>query len=248
MDLYPFAVALDQAGTIYTVQSPSDQGNPSAWALRFPAYDPSTNGGAPELTADWVAGPGDDYCGGKGIAVNPTGTYVAACFWGYNSGEWLSGNTKIFEAATGTLVTNLDLDVSYPSGLTSNSIPPLDPAHHMDTDADWDAVGNLYYLDNWPGCWRAFSPPGTNQATTVALSTVQVTDGSLAPARIHITPSGGGYSISYSGGAGAQFVLLTSPSVNAPMAGWLRVATNAAASGSFSITPSTRAFYRVKSE
>ena len=66
------------------------------------------------------------------------------------------------------MVTNLDLGVSYTNSLTS------DPTHHLDTDADWDAVGNLYYLDDWPGCWRAFSPPGANQATTVALPVVQV--------------------------------------------------------------------------
>ena len=84
LDLDPFAVAVDKAGTIYTVQSRDRlRATRPPWRLRFPAYDPSTNGGAPELTADWAAGPGDDYCGAHGIAVDPTGTYVAACFWGY---------------------------------------------------------------------------------------------------------------------------------------------------------------------
>jgi hypothetical protein len=172
--------------------------------------------------------------------VDPTGTYVAAAFWGYASVS--SGNLQILNTADGTLVTNLDLGISYPSSLTS------DPTHHLDTDADWDAVGNLYYLDDNPGCWRAFSPPGANQATTVALAQVQVTAPTQAPATIHIAPNAGGYSISYSGGAGSRFVLLTSPTVNAAIGTWSRAATNTAASGSFSVTPSIRTFYRVKSE
>ena len=244
MDVAPYSVALDKAGNIYTLQSQANQGYSDALVFRFPAYDPSTNSGLPEYAADWVAGPGDDYCGGHGIAVDPTGTYVAACFWGYGDNwyNYTSGNIKILNAADGTIVTNLDLGVSYPSGLTS------DPTHHMDTDADWDAVGNLYYLDDWPGCWRAFSPPGTNQATTVALANVQVTV-SVAPTTLRIAPAAGNsYAISYSGGGGSQFVLLTSPTVNAPLAGWARAATNIAPNGVFSITPSARTFYRVKSE
>jgi hypothetical protein len=176
--------------------------------------------------------------------VDPTGTYLAVAFWGHLDfvPSYHSGNIKIFHAADGSVATNLDLDVSYPSSLTD------DPTHHLDTDADWDAVGNLYYLDDWPGCWRAFSPPGANQATTLALANVQVLAPPLAAATIHIAPSGGCYSISYSGGSGSQFVLLTSPNVNAALAGWSRVATNTAAGGSFSISPGTRTFYRVKSE
>ena len=244
LNLYPFAVALDKAGAIYTIQTRSNQGDPNAWVLRFPAYDPSTNGGAPEITADWSAGPGDDYCGGQGVAVDPTGTYLAAAFWGYypGGGPWTSGNLKILSTADGSVVTNLDLGASYPNSLTD------DPTHHMDTEADWDAAGNLYYLDDWPGCWRAFSPPGANHATTVALATVQVLAPPLASATIHIAPSGGGYAISYAGGSGSQFVLLSSPNVSASLAGWSRVATNTAASGSFSVSPTTPTCYSVKSE
>jgi hypothetical protein len=206
---YPFTVALDKAGVIYTLQSASFQGDSSARVFRFPAYDPATNGGAPELTADWVTGPGDDYCGGHGIAVDPTGTYVAACFWGYYIPPWTSGNLKILKAADGTVVTNLDLGVSYPSRLTLNN----DPTHHMATDADWDAVGNLYYLDDWPGCWRAFSPPGANAATTMALPVVQVTS-AQPPFITSIGVSGGMVTIHFTAGSSdtaSAFALLSSP-------------------------------------
>ena len=48
MILAPFDVALDKGGNIYTVQNLLDSGDPAVRVLRFPAYDPSTNGGAPE--------------------------------------------------------------------------------------------------------------------------------------------------------------------------------------------------------
>jgi hypothetical protein len=243
MSLYPYSVALDKAGNIYTLQYRVNQYDSEALVFRFPAYDPSTNSGLPEYTGDWSLGPGDDYGGGKGIAVDPTGAYVAASFWGYNDGTtWNSGNIKILNTADGTIVTNLDLGVSYPSSLTS------DPTHHMDTDCDWDAVGNLYYLDDWPGCWRAFSPPGANSASTLALAKVQV-KASVTPTTIRIVPIGAGYyTIAYSGGGGSQFVLLTSPTVNAPLSGWTRAATNTAPGGTFLVTPNSHTFYRVKSE
>jgi hypothetical protein len=207
---YPWAVALDKTGTIYTLQGPSTQGDPSARVFRFPAYDPATNAGAPELKASWVAGPGDDYCGGRGIAVDPTGNYVAACFWGYHDSSWTSGNLKILKAADGTVVTNLDLGVAYPNSRTA------DPTHHMDTDADWDAVGNLYYLDDWATCWRAFSPPGANEATTVGLPVVQVIS---SPHITGITVSAGTVTIHFIAGSSdtaGSFMLFGASVVQGP--------------------------------
>ena len=130
------------------------------------------------MTATWAVGAGDDtYAGAHGLAVDPTGTYVAVACLGLSlvSGGYINGSTTIFYATNGAVVTNVDLGLSIPSKRTTNSVPPLDPTQHTDTDCDWDAVGNLYYLDAWPGVWRAVSPPGTNQATTVALPIVQVT-------------------------------------------------------------------------
>jgi hypothetical protein len=238
---YPWAVALDKTGTIYTLQGPSTQGDPSARVFRFPAYDPATNAGAPELTASWVAGPGDDYCGGRGIAVDPTGNYVAACFWGYHDSSWTSGNLKILKAADGTVVTNLDLGVAYPNSRTA------DPTHHMATDADWDAAGNLYYLDDGAFCWRAFSPPGANAATTVALPVVQVAQ---PPYITSIGVSGGTVTIHFTGGSNdvaSAFVLLSAPTAQgtySPAAGSIITGSG----GSFQATVPANGpalFYRV---
>jgi hypothetical protein len=58
-----------------------------------------------------------------------------------------------------------------------------------------------------------------------------------------------GTTIKYAGGAGSQFVLLSSPSVGAPLSGWTRVLTNTATPGTFTIQKSSaQAFYSIKSE
>jgi hypothetical protein len=240
---YPCAVSVDKAGNIYTVEGRSNQGDPAALAFRFPAYNPATNGGTAEITASWSAGPGDDYNGAQGVAVDPTGTYVAACFWGYydaTASMNLSGNVKILYATNGMVVTNLDLGVSYTNNLTG------DPTHHMDTDADWDAVGNLYYLDDWPGCWRAFSPPGANQATTMALANVQV-----VPIKITRTSvAAGTVTISFNGlpsDAPTAYTLLSGSVVTGITN--VTAATMSGSAGIFQATISTngpRQFYRVR--
>jgi len=75
---------------------------------------------------------------------------------------------------------------------------------------------------------------------------------SLAPATItSIQPVGGpptGYLVNYTGGSGSQFVLLTSPTVTAPLSSWTRAATNSTGSGTFSVPAGAQAFYRIKSE
>jgi hypothetical protein len=174
LDKSPFDVALDQNHNIYTIQNldsggvdPRDSSSPtSSRVFRFPAYNPATNGGAPELTATWAIGTGDDtYAGASGIAVDPTGNYVAVAFLGLFTGSsYLHGNTRVFSATNGALIADLDANVS---------------DDHVDTDCAWDAAGNVYYIHSYaaelPGVWRAISPPGANQSTTAAPETFQVT-------------------------------------------------------------------------
>ena len=216
LDSAPFDVALDRGGNIYTIQN---SGNAAMRVLAFPAYDPATNGGLPELTNTiWAVGAGDDtYAGAHGLAVDPTGTYVAVACWGVSG--WVNGSTTVFYATNGVVVTNVDLGVSIPSKHTTNPASPLDPMHHMDTDCDWDAVGNLYYLDNWPGVWRAVSPPGTNQATTVALPIVRVIGSVQPPYITGIDFSAGMLTIHFTGASSdpaSVFVLLGAPAPQGP--------------------------------
>ncbi len=158
----PADVALDGKGNIYVVQSVSSALDATPRVLKFPAYDPSTNNGAPLRTAVWAVGQADvNYGNATGVAVDPTGTYLAVSFRGTTAA---TGNTSVLYTSNGGFVVSMDLGQAI-SGLTS----------HQDTDCAWDAAGNLYYLDNFYGAWRAVSPPGPNQSTTLAISAIEVT-------------------------------------------------------------------------
>lgn len=59
-----------------------------------------------------------------------------------------------------------------------------------------------------------------------------------------------GTTLSYGGGAGSQFVLVTTTNAAAPLSGWTRVHTNLATPGTFTVPTGSEpaAFYRIKSE
>ena len=116
-------------------------------------------------------------------------------------------------------------------------------------------LGNIYYPPyqySWSGV-----PAGTYNLTAAVVyqtnwvvfsavtNTVTVT--SLSPATISGISGG---SLNYSGGVGAQFVLLKTTDPTQPRSAWARVDTNTTPSGSFTIPVGSeaRAFYTIKSE
>jgi hypothetical protein len=201
-----YDVALDPAGNVYTCSYVLGGGDPSPRVFRYHA----PTAGAPVTNADWAVGAGNDtYAGASGIAVDPTGTYIAVSFEGtIDLGFGTNGNTKILWATNGALVTNLDLGV-----LMQN-----DP-NHDDTDCAWDAAGNVYYIDNYFSAWRAVSPPGTNQATTIAVSSVQVVNSQTStPIQITLrSVSNGTVTMDFSAGPTdsiASFTIQSAATVN----------------------------------
>jgi fibronectin-binding autotransporter adhesin len=78
----------------------------------------------------------------------------------------------------------------------------------------------------------------------IAPNLAPVTQMSIGPG------SGGSFTISYSGGAGSQFVLLQTNNITAPLINWTRLRTNSPSASSFTITPGSdpAEFYRIKSE
>ena len=98
--------------------------------------------------------------------ANPT--YVAAAMY---EGFGL----RILRARDGSVVTNLNVGVSY-------------------RNTAWDAVGNLYATAASLERWQVFSPPsGPNQATTPAPWTIQVVgSGAITPPNITSISVAGG--------------------------------------------------------
>jgi hypothetical protein len=207
-----FDVALDKNGNIYTCANISVSGDPSPRVFRYRAYDPAGSG-VPETTPDWAVGGGNDtYAGANGIAVDPTGTYVAVAFRGPGGTYSTNGNTKILWATNGALVANLDLGVV----MQGDNL-------HDDTDCAWDAVGNVYYIDAYFSRWRAFSPPGTNQSISVALAGILLTGGTVgpgtAPQITRISVTSGLVNIDFSAGTNddaSAFVVQAAATVGGP--------------------------------
>lgn len=227
LSLPPQDVALDREGNIYVCQYVVDQASPMNRVFRFRAYDPSTNGGLPAFTADWGVGAGDDtYGGASGISVDPTGTYVAVAFEGISAlGLVFGGNTKVLYTTNGAVAANIDLGVVL-QGLSD----------HQDTDCTWDAAGNLYYIDNYVGTWRVFSPPGTNHMSSIAPAAVVVSGSLTAPQITGISVSNGVTRILFTAGASdstGDFVVLATSSLAAPFAVAQNASISSSGAGSF---------------
>ena len=165
-----YDVAVDAAGRIYVVCEPPSSSQYKV--MRFPAYT-----GSPLTNADWRVDNTSTMFADFAIAVNPAASYVAVA-------RAIPGDVLILDAATGLTVTNISANGN---------------AHHA---VAWDNVGNLYTTYDAPGdsesAWQAWSPPGTNAATTVGLEKIQV----VSPPKItSIVPSGTNFVITFTGSA-----------------------------------------------
>jgi hypothetical protein len=217
----PFDVAVDTSNRIYAIQQTLISGDPAYRVFRFPPYT-----GTVETNADWKVGNADNtFQGAHGVAVDPTARYVAVAFIGDgNIGPTLqNGSTRIFEATNGAPVTTL-----IPNG------------NHDHRDVAWDNVGNLYTIDNIDSTWRVYSPPGTNQATTTALVTIEIPPPLTltAPSR---TP--GQFQFTLNGQANVSYIIQTSTN----LVNWDPVVTNVSANATRVISvdaPGTMSFYR----
>jgi hypothetical protein len=88
-----------------------------------------------------------------------------------------------------------------------------------------------------------------NQSSLASSAASSLTVNSVAQEPVTISGIVG-TSLNYTGGAGAQFVLVMSADIAAPISSWTRVATNTVTPGSFTIPvgSETQAYYGVKSE
>ena len=188
---------MDGSSNIYVSQDPRNPGDQNNLAMVFTNWN-----GVSTLTTNtgWSVGAGDATFSGiydTALSSRANPKYVA-----YAISSSLGG-IRVLNAANGSVVT---------SGTTV--LTNLDAGNSYYGVA-WDAVGNLYGASASLSRWRVFSPPGSNQATTTALETVQV--GGTATAIVNITSiavSNGTVIINFTGPASAAPAAFTLLSAN----------------------------------
>ncbi len=208
LSVAPYDLAVDVSNQIYTIQFRSESGDPAQRVMRFPLYDGSVGA----LTnADWQLGGGDDnLAGASGIAVDPTGSYVAVAFAGLGDGFGrVGGGVRIFSAATG-------------AGVKTISPAPF----HDHTDVAWDNVGNLYLCDNWDSLWRVYSPPGANTGTNIAPQVLEVGPPPLSPYLQAAGYTNGQFQFTLCGRTNVDYVIVASTNLLNALQTWTPVLTN----------------------
>ncbi|HWD20069.1 MAG TPA: hypothetical protein VHB20_12405 [Verrucomicrobiae bacterium] len=210
LTLAPYDVAVSTNGFIFTIQrvdalDADDAGsNPTNRVLCFP---PETNNAPAETAALWKLGADDtNLANAYGVDINRQGSLVAVAVRGYgNDPEFFSGgNVSLFAAGDGHLVKRFGLGED-----------------HQYMDVAWDNAGNLYALDFTAGVWRAYSPPGTNQSTTVGLARIQALSQLQAP-QLSQPLLTNGLSFALHGQSNVTYIV----QVSTDLTNWMDVVTN----------------------
>jgi hypothetical protein len=191
--------------------------------------------------AEWAVGAGDTnmtaiYDTVLNSRVNPTMIAIAMVAGDEVAGGYDSANggIRILSALDGsTVVSNLDIANWY------NAVA-------------FDNVGNVYGASRSANYWRVWSPPGTNQATTVAVPTILFGTLTSPPITItSITVNGSTVTVNFTGSSSASassFTLYSSTTVNgaySPVAG---AVVSLVSPGVFKATTTTSGssqFYRI---
>ncbi len=197
----PYDFTLDSNGFIYTTQFITN-GNPAYDLLSFPPYQ-----GVPETMAYRAISMFPFLLRASGLAADPTASLVAIGDTGECDTESPCGGLYLFSTPDLAIITNLDQTGG-------------DPYY----DVAWDNVGNLYALDGLVSnaVWRVYSPPGTNQATTVAVPIIQAYN-ALLPANLcnpAVCQCGMGFELQ--GQSNITYLIQWSPDLT----NWFAAATN----------------------
>jgi hypothetical protein len=223
-------IDIDVHTNIYVSQTRGGAGNQDQRAYCFTNWDGQTT--IYDQPAAWAVGAGDDgfrnvYDVALDSVQNPH--YIAYSM--APSIAPVSYGIRLLNAADGSIaLSNIDNTIGYHS-------------------CNWDAVGNLYGGAD-ASRWRAWSPPGANNATTPALATLQIAPGVTAPHITSISNNGTVVTINFTADAAdaaSAFTLQGSSTVNGTYAS---TGATAVANGGGSFTFSTAAsgsteFYRI---
>jgi len=159
---------------------------------------------------------------------------VASRGYGPNGLDLQNGGVSIFLAVNGSWVTNITKD---PEGRTNEQF----------FDVAWDHAGNLYTIYGAVGIeyegWRVYSPPGSNQATTVAVPFIQVYHELAPPQLSQPWACMGQLNFTLTGQSNVTYTIQQSPD----LMNWTPVATNISPTSvqTFSVSPpDAQDFYR----
>lgn len=226
-------------------------GNPEMGTLEIPGpisgTGPLTLGVSVDNAPVFVLSGNNTYSGGTFVNAGVTDIRV--------DGGLGTGNVTIASGATLKLSQGIaNAYINSQATLTLNGAAPV---VNLDFTGAPNTIKGLSFggLPQAAGTWGAIGS-GANHESAFFTGTgmINVTSGGTAPQPVtdmQITGAGAGTAtINYSGGAGNQFVLLRASVVTTPLNNWERVATNTAATGSFSmaIGAEPQMFYRIQSE
>ena len=188
---------------------------------------------------DWAVGSGDTNMTGIFDTVLDSRSHPTLVAVSMNAGDTVAGGNgrnggiRLLNPTNGSIVvSNLDATNWY-KGVA------------------FDNVGNVYGASSSAQYWRVWSPPGTNQATTVAVATFTI-PGPPTPINItRLTVNGSSVTINFNGPASASassFTLYSSARVAGPYAPVSGAAISSLGQGTFQATTTTSGsaqFYRI---
>jgi hypothetical protein len=231
VNVCPWDMSVDAGGNIYVIQCLDGVLYPDEYYSmnRLFCFPPHPGNGPPDLNPTWsLNSTNHSLENAVDIAVDPTGLLLAVAVSGYNNGEGIlaltNGAVNLYYASNGAPVARLGTNDEF-------------------WGVAWDNVGNLYATDLTHSVWRAYSPPGANQAATTAAPILQVYDTLTQPILSAPAAPAGQFGFTLTGQSNVTYLIEGS----LDLVNWTPAATNYATVDVRTVTlpaPGFAAFFR----
>jgi len=212
--------------------------------------DPGDTNQAWNTTSYPAQGTGNQTAGVQ-FNVSTVGYQNIFLTWNERHSSTASRYTRLQYSTDGASFTDLDLnamneDSTYfllPRNLGAIPAVNNNPNFAFRIVSEFESVASPFYV----GTTGDYRTAGTIRFDLVTVYGDPLGAVPPAPTTISRLISG---TLTYGGGGGTRFVLLASPNAVAPLSSWMRMATNSATPGSFTLSTGAAdaGFYRIKSE